>query len=130
MAKPTALYTNAQGEEVRCAELQNTTQKGISFYGKAFVHVTPHGAVLQSYKTFMCVKTVDGKFIKLNGTYSDTTMRHINEFCEQYNVPHPERPLHAAGGKKWWVGLPCHEGHFVHGAELVSSTSIDKSLNA
>lgn len=53
-----------------------------SFYGKARVTVNEHGdQILTSYNTEVAV-IADGK-AKVNGTYSQTTLRHIKEFLLQ-----------------------------------------------
>lgn len=69
-----------------------------SFYGKAIVKTIPDGVVLQSYNTDVAA-CINGRFIRLWGDYSATTMRHINSFvayCGLKNV----------GGKAWWRALP------------------------
>lgn len=69
-----------------------------SFYGKAKVIEKDGETVLQSYDTEVCKITASGKFIRLWGGYSATTMRHINSFIEMFGIE--------GGGKKWWDALP------------------------
>ena len=52
-----------------------------SFYGKARVTETDDTKVLTSYQTEVA-KISNGK-ATINGTYSDTTLRHIKEFLKQ-----------------------------------------------
>lgn len=70
-----------------------------SYYGKAYVYETPKGWLLRSYDTFVALVTRNGKFIRIWGGYSATTMRHVNSFTWMYV---PGRP----GGKAWWDSLP------------------------
>ena len=67
-----------------------------SFYGKAKVTDLGDLILLQSYKTTVCA-IKDGRFIRIWNGYSATTMRHINEFIAQNDIP--------GGGKKWWDDL-------------------------
>lgn len=69
-----------------------------SFYGKVKVIEKDGETVLQSYDTEVCKITASGKFIRLWGGYSATTMRHINSFIEMFGIE--------GGGKKWWDALP------------------------
>jgi hypothetical protein len=62
-----------------------------SFYGKAKVYRDDKGRLLlQSYSTIVAeitdgIATEDGKpTVKVNGWYSATTARHINDFLYQY----------------------------------------------
>ena len=69
-----------------------------SFYGKAKVIEKDNGeTVLQSYDTEVCKINASGKFVRLWGGYSATTMRHINSFIEMFGIE--------GGGKKWWDSL-------------------------
>ena len=70
-----------------------------SFYGKAKV-ISENGIVkLQSYETIVCkYDHYTGEFTRTWGGYSDTTMRHVNEFLHTLGIP--------GGGKKWWPSLP------------------------
>ena len=52
-----------------------------SFYGKANVIEQDGKKILRSYSTNVCF-IEDGK-AKVNGTYSNTTLRHIKEFLKQ-----------------------------------------------
>ena len=64
-------------------ELQANFDSRQSFYGKARVEELDNGAaVLTSYNTVVA-SIRDGK-AKVNGTYSQTTLRHIKEFLRQY----------------------------------------------
>lgn len=62
-----------------------------SFYGKAKVYKDDKGhLLLQSYSTIVAeitdsIASEDGKpSVKVNGWYSQTTARHINDFLYQY----------------------------------------------
>ena len=62
-----------------------------SFYGKAKVYSDDKGhLLLMSYSTIVAeitdsIASEDGKpSVKVNGWYSQTTARHINEFLYQY----------------------------------------------
>lgn len=70
-----------------------------SFYGKATViHDDDKGYImLKSYDTIVCRIDNYNNFDRLWHGYSATTMRHINEFCNQYGIP--------GGGKSWWDSL-------------------------
>lgn len=69
-----------------------------SFYGKATVGIAADGAAtLYSYGTPILRKNVDGSLDKLWHGYSATTMRHINSFCDTFDID-----LH---GKKEWENL-------------------------
>ena len=58
-----------------------------SFYGKAKVIETDNGEkVLQSYNTFVCRITAAGRFVRMWGGYSATTMRHVNSFLSFYDM--------------------------------------------
>lgn len=69
-----------------------------SFYGKAIVKAIPGGVVLQSYNTDVAA-CINGRFVRLWGDYSATTMRHINSFVAYCG-------LKDVGGKAWWCALP------------------------
>lgn len=56
------------------------------FGGRAVIVPNEHGATLQSYNTYVC-EISGGKFRKLWGGYSATTMKHINLFREYYGFP-------------------------------------------
>ena len=75
-----------------------------SFYGKAKVaYVYDNyglcGMVLKSYDTIVLYKSAYGTIYKLWDGYSATTMRHVNEFINQYHGGN-------GGGKAWWNKLP------------------------
>ena len=66
-----------------------------SFYGKAALYRDDDGTVyLKSYETFVCSMTPDGKFHRLWGGYSATTMRHVNSFLAYCGL--------TGGGAAWW----------------------------
>lgn len=70
-----------------------------SFYGKAKIIETDNGEkVLQSYNTFVCRITAAGRFVRMWGGYSATTMRHVNSFLSFYDMN--------GGGKSWWDVQP------------------------
>jgi len=70
-----------------------------SFYGKANVikDDDTNTIYLKSYSTLVC-KIEGGIFSRLWDGYSNTTMRHVNSFLKEFNLP--------GGGKKWWDSLP------------------------
>ena len=64
-------------------ELYPQYDKRQSFYGKATVIEDDYNNIfLKSYDTIVA-EIRDGK-VKVNGWYSQTTGRHINEFLQQY----------------------------------------------
>lgn len=72
-------------------ELQPQFDHAKSFYKKANVYRDDNGKILlMSYTTIVAeildeLITEDGKrHLKVNGWYSCTTSRHINEFAQQY----------------------------------------------
>ena len=72
-------------------EVQPQYDSRKSVYGKAKVYKDDKGhLLLQSYSTIVAeitdgIATEDGKpTVKVNGWYSNTTARHINEFLYQY----------------------------------------------
>lgn len=68
-----------------------------SFYGKAEAIEKDNGDIeLRSYSTIVA-RIRDGKFERLWGGYSATTMNHINAFVRLYGI--------AGGGKAWWDSL-------------------------
>ena len=74
-------------------ELKATTQK--SYYGKAIVIEDKFGNKrLKSYKTIVAEITKKGKFKRLWEGYSQTTMKHINEFRK-------ENGLEKINAKEW-----------------------------
>ena len=78
-----------------------------SFYGKAHV-IYDHDndtITLRSYNTDVCriVNHANGfRFEKLWNGYSATTMRHVNEFIDQFTTSSFSQK---SGGKKWWDSL-------------------------
>ena len=72
-----------------------------SYYGKAHILYEDDGSVaLQSYNTIV-LRLVNGNIVRFWDGYSATTMRHINEFLQQFGFP--------AGRKKDWEALPVFE---------------------
>ena len=65
-----------------------------SFYGKAHVLERDGEKRLISYNTTVCKLDKNGRFVRLWGGYSATTMRHINSFLMFTGTP--------GGGKNWW----------------------------
>ena len=72
-------------------ELQPRYDSRKSFYGKANVYRDDKGHILlMSYSTIVAeitdgIATEDGRStVKVNGWYSNTTARHINDFLYQY----------------------------------------------
>lgn len=67
-------------------ELYAYYDSAISFYGKATRELFENGSeVLTSYKTQMVkYDSAEMKMLKLSSVYSQTTMRHINEFLADY----------------------------------------------
>ena len=62
-------------------ELQSIYNSQKSFYRKAFVYIANNIKYLVSYSTIVA-KIGNGKLF-INGYYSPTTARHINEFLQQ-----------------------------------------------
>lgn len=80
--------------------LQATSQA--SFYGKAKVLLEGDFIYLKSYNTIVAaidISTPDYTFTRLWKGYSVTTLKHINDFRQLYNLP--------AINKKEWLELPC-----------------------
>lgn len=81
-----------------------------SFYGKAKVIEKEDGSILlKSYDTIVCGFTPDEEtgeivFKRFWSGYSVTTMKHVNDFVEQYKNMTCQV---LTGGKKWWLSLPC-----------------------
>ena len=74
-----------EDQNMKTFELKATTQK--SYYRKAFVLQDESGNIfLQSYDTIVC-GIVNGEFVRYWDGYSVTTMKHINDFCNLYNIP-------------------------------------------
>ena len=74
-----------------------------SFYGKAKAIEHDNGTVeLKSYNTIVA-RIEEGVFYRMWNGYSATTMRHINSFLSEYDVPFP-------GGAKWWKSMNIEEG--------------------
>jgi hypothetical protein len=56
----------------------------VKHYGRNAVEVD---GILVSYETQVARIASDGSFHRLWSGYSATTMRHVNEFRERYNLP-------------------------------------------
>lgn len=82
-----------------CAEINTNKNKNMntfnfepqydsrkSFYGKAKVIKDGETVKLQSYDTIVAEYNPMTRKLKINGYYSPTTARHINEFICQYAV--------------------------------------------
>lgn len=54
-----------------------------SFYGKAIVITKGNKLILRSYSTEVAEIDEDKRTVKIFGTYSQTTLRHIKEFLKQ-----------------------------------------------
>lgn len=69
-------------------ELSAIFDKRKSFYGKALVRIEDNGdKTLLSYCTKIMRIDTDGNVVKrYDHRSSNTTTRHIKEFCRQYNV--------------------------------------------
>lgn len=86
-------------------ELLPLRDRAKSFYGKATVtEYNEKLIVLTSYNTEVC-RIENGKFIRMWGGYSSTTMRHVNEFIYQYGI--------MGGGAAWWRALPVDERNII-----------------
>ena len=84
-----------------------------SFYGKAKVIEK----VLQSYNTEVCKIGSNGKFVRLWGGYSVTTMRHVNSFLSFFGIP--------GGGKAWWNMQPVEKSpHYSMAADMTPAESL------
>lgn len=59
-----------------------SSDKAISFYGKAILIETDDEIKLQSYNTIVCVFDKVNDRVKIEGYYSMTTGRHIRSFLE------------------------------------------------
>lgn len=86
----------------RIAELYPVVNSVKSFYGKALVITGDDGNIyLRSYETIVGYITPDGEFHRTWEYYSQTTMRHVNDFLAQYS-----RSSNGGGsGKSWWDKL-------------------------
>lgn len=79
-------------------------ERAKSFYGKAQVIENNGVKYLKSYNTIVCKIGRNGKFYRFWHDYSQTTMRHINSFCDLYGVPN--------GGKNWWTSQRVYKSDF------------------
>lgn len=69
---------------VKSWELKATSQK--SFYKKAYVLEDEKGSLfLQSYDTIVC-GIINGNFKRFWDGYSKTTITHVNDFRNAYNM--------------------------------------------
>lgn len=90
-----------------------------SFYGKAKVIEEENGdRVLQSYNTRVCKITASGEFVRMWGGYSATTIRHVNNFLQLFNI--------SGGGKSWWDSQPVEEKEKKPGPDM----SLEESYRA
>lgn len=64
-------------------ELQAIHDSRASFYGKAIVINDGMFSQLRSYDTIVAEYNHELNEVKVNGWYSSTTARHINEFLQQ-----------------------------------------------
>lgn len=93
-----------------------------SFYGKAKIIETDNGEkVLQSYNTFVCRITAAGRFVRMWGGYSVTTMRHVNSFLSFYGMD--------GGGKAWWDMQPKAADMQPKAADMTPSESLKAMYN-
>lgn len=66
----------------------NYYDRNQSYYGKARVIEWEDGAkALISYNTIVAVITSDDEFHKTWSSWSSTTAKHINTFCDDYGYP-------------------------------------------
>ena len=79
-------------------------ERAKSFYGKAQVIENNGVKYLKSYNTIVCKIGRNGKFYRFWDGYSQTTMRHINSFCDLYGVPN--------GGNNWWMNQKVYKSDF------------------
>lgn len=68
----------------RVTELKPSLDSRKSFYGKALLLDCGEVIKLQSYETIVAEYNTKDNTIKVNGWYSATTARHINEFLHMY----------------------------------------------
>ena len=62
--------------------IPSSSDKAMSFYGKAILIETDDYIKLQSYDTIVCIFDKENNSVKINGWYSMTTGRHIRSFLE------------------------------------------------
>ena len=65
-------------------ELTTIYNSSKSFYGKAKILKDNQTIKLQSYNTIVAEYNPSKKVLKINGWFSVTTARHINEFISQF----------------------------------------------
>lgn len=99
-------------------------ERAKSFYGKAKIIETDNGEkVLQSYNTFVCRITAAGRFVRMWGGYSATTMRHVNSFLSFYGMN--------GGGESWWDMQPVEmeKPHYSMAADMTPAESLKAMYN-
>lgn len=74
-------YNAGQKKKMKVYELNATKQK--SYYGKALVLENESTIKLQSYETIVAVLNKKTNVLKINGWYSMTTSKHINDFLRE-----------------------------------------------
>lgn len=74
-------YHAGQRKKMKIYELNATNQK--SYYGKALVLENDNTIKLQSYETIVAVFNKKTNVLKINGWYSMTTSKHINDFLRE-----------------------------------------------
>ena len=58
-----------------------------SFYKKAYILETKSGMIfLKSYNTIVCRIGPNGDFHRYWSGFSNTTMRHIRSFCDEFGI--------------------------------------------
>ena len=67
-------------KKMKIYELNARNQK--SYYGKALVLENDNTIKLQSYETIVAVFNKKTNVLKINGWYSMTTSKHINDFAK------------------------------------------------
>lgn len=87
---------NYNGIMMTTEALKATNQK--SFYGKAKILHNGHKHYLKSYNTIMlCYNDITKDLFKIDGTYSVTTLNHINAFCSHFGI--------SGFNKKQWLNF-------------------------
>lgn len=111
-----AQYTKKMAKEILDQWKDKTAYFDKSFYGKAKVIEEDNGEkVLQSYNTRVCRITSGGKFVRMWGGSSPTTIRHINSFLQLYDIP--------GGGKAWWTAQEVKEATKKPGPDMTPEES-------
>lgn len=87
-----------------------------SFYGKAKIIETENGEKFYSLIILLfAVSRRRGRFVRMWGGYSATTMRHVNSFLSFYDMN--------GGGKSWWDMQPV-EMEKPKAADMTSAESL------